>query len=402
MPTAYLIEAIRTPIGSFAGALSKVRADDMAAVVIAQVMTRCPNVPLSEIADVILGCANQAGEDNRNIARMALLLAGLPVTVPGETVNRLCASGMSAVINAARAICCGDGDFFIAGGVEQMTRAPWVISKVSQPFGRDAEMYDSTFGWRFINPNMQQLYGTDSMGMTAENLADKYNIERQRQDEFALWSQQKAAKAQTDGRLAKEITALEIPIGKGQKQSIQTDEFLKPQTSLEGLAKLKPAFKPNGGSVTAGNASGINDGAAAMLLASERGVSKYGLKPLAKIIGWGSAGVEPRIMGIGPVPATAIALKRAGLSINDMHIIELNEAFAAQCLACLSEWGLADDDPRINPNGGAIALGHPLGMSGARIIQTAALQLQLTQQKYALCTMCIGVGQGYAVVLERV
>lgn len=401
MSVPYIIDAIRTPIGNLGGALSKVRADDMAAAVIAALLSRNPNLPAADVSDVVLGCANQAGEDNRNVARMALLLAGMPVSVPGETVNRLCASGMSAVINAARAIVCGDGDAYIAGGVEQMTRAPWVISKVSQAFGRDAEMYDSSFGWRFINSKMQQLYGIDSMGMTAENLADKYNIDRQSQDEFALWSQQKADEARTTGRLAQEIVPVEVSIGKGQKVSIAADEFLKPQTTYEALAKLKPAFKAEGGSVTAGNSSGLNDGAAALLLASEQGINRYGFRPLAKIIGWGSAGVEPRIMGIGPVPASAIALQKAELRLADMDIIELNEAFAVQCLACIRAWGLADNDARINPNGGAIALGHPLGMSGARIIQSAALQLHITQKKYALCTMCIGVGQGYAVVLER-
>ena len=397
----FIIDAIRTPIGNFAGSLAPVRPDDLAALVLKELLHRNPRVDPAAIEDVILGCANQAGEDNRNVARMALLLAGLPYTVAGETVNRLCASGMSAVINAARAIHQGEGDLIIAGGVENMTRGPWVISKTSTPFGRDAEMHDSSFGWRFINPLMREMYGVDSMGMTAENLAERHQISREDQDNFAFHSQQKAAKAQAEGWLAKEIAPVAVPRKKGDPLIVAHDEFIKPDTTPEGLAKLRPAFKKDG-TVTAGNASGLNDGAAAILLASENGIKNFGLDPIARIVSSGVAGVEPRFMGIGPVYATAKALKRAGLTLGDMDLIELNEAFAAQVLACTRTWGLSDDDPRLNPHGGAIALGHPLGMSGTRIIQSAALQLQASGGKYALCTMCIGVGQGYAVVLERV
>lgn len=397
----FIIDAIRTPIGNFAGSLAPVRPDDLAALVLKELLHRNPSVDPAAIEDVILGCANQAGEDNRNVARMALLLAGLPYTVAGETVNRLCASGMSAVINAARAIHQGEGDLIIAGGVENMTRGPWVISKTSTPFGRDAEMHDSSFGWRFINPLMREMYGVDSMGLTAENLAERHQISREDQDNFAFHSQQKAAKAQAEGWLAKEIAPVAVPRKKGDPLIVAHDEFIKPDTTPEGLAKLRPAFKKDG-TVTAGNASGLNDGAAAILLASETGIKNFGLDPIARIVSSGVAGVEPRFMGIGPVYATAKALKRAGLTLGDMDLIELNEAFAAQVLACTRTWGLSDDDPRLNPHGGAIALGHPLGMSGTRIIQSAALQLQASGGKYALCTMCIGVGQGYAVVLERV
>ncbi len=404
MPTAYIIDAIRTPVASFQGSLSPVRADDLAAHAIAALVSRHPNIPMDAYADVILGCANQAGEDNRNVARMALLLAGLPVSVPGETVNRLCASGMSAVVQASRAIRSGEGDLFIAGGVEQMTRGPWVMSKASQAFGRDAEMHDSSFGWRFINPRMKALYGVDGMGNTAENLAELHKISREDQDAFALWSQQKAARAQASGRLAEEISPVSIPQRKGDPVLFSEDEFIKPDTTLAVLAKLRPAFKKaeDGGTVTAGNASGLNDGAAAMLVASEAAVKKYDLKPLARIVSTGVAGVEPRIMGIGPVPASQLALDRAGLTLADMDIIELNEAFAAQALACTRTWGIADNDSRLNPNGGAIAIGHPLGMSGTRLLQTAAIELHRQQKRFALATMCIGVGQGYAVVLERV
>ncbi|MEZ4851475.1 MAG: 3-oxoadipyl-CoA thiolase [Bacteroidia bacterium] len=403
MKEAYIIDGIRTPIGNFTGTLSPVRTDDLGALVIKEVVSRNPNIPKEAFDDVIMGCANQAGEDNRNVARMCLLLAGLPWSVPGETVNRLCSSGLSAMIHANRAIKAGDGDVFIAGGVEHMTRGPWVISKVSQPFGRDAEMHDSSFGWRFINPRMEELYGTDGMGTTAENLVDKYGISREDQDQFAYWSQMKAAEAQRNGRLAKEIVAVEIPQRKKDPLIFDKDEFVKPDTSLEILAKLRPAFrkKENVGTVTAGNASGLNDGAAATIIASEDGVKKYGLKPLARIVSSAVVGVEPRIMGIGPVEASNRALAKAGLTMNDIDIIELNEAFAAQALACTRQWGLADDDPRINPNGGAIAIGHPLGMTGARIAYSAALELQLTGKKYALVTMCVGVGQGYAAILER-
>ncbi|MCC5939935.1 MAG: 3-oxoadipyl-CoA thiolase [Balneolaceae bacterium] len=398
--SAYIIDAVRTPIGNFRGALSPVRTDDLAAHVIKELMQRNSSIDPTLIDDVIFGCANQAGEDNRNVARMALLLAGLPHTVPGETVNRLCASSMSAAIHANRAIKAGDGELFITGGVEHMTRGPWVVSKSSKPFGNDAEMHDSSFGWRFINPKLDKQYGTDGMGITAENLVDQYGINREDQDAFAAWSQQKAGKAQSSGRLAEEIVPVEIPRRKQDPLILSDDEFIKPTTTEEILSKLRPAFKKDG-TVTAGNASGLNDGAAAMLIASENSVKKHNLQPLARIVSSGVAGVEPRIMGIGPVFASEIALKRAGLSLNEMDIIELNEAFSAQVLACTRKLGLEDDDPRINPNGGAIALGHPLGMSGARILQTAAIELQKQNKKYALVTMCIGVGQGYAVILER-
>ena len=400
MNAAYLIDAVRTPIGSFAGALAPVRADDLAAHVIRELVKRHPALDPSAIDDVIMGCANQAGEDNRNVARMATLLAGLPYTVPGETVNRLCASGMSAVVGAARAIAADNGDLFIAGGVEHMTRGPWVMSKTSTPYGRDAQLFDSSFGWRFVNPRMKEQYGTDAMGETAENLLDANPISREDQDRFALWSQQKASRAQAEGRLALEIAPVPIPQRKGEPVPFDRDEFVKPKTSLEGLAALKPSFRKNG-TVTAGNASGLNDGAAAMLVASESGMKRHNLKPMTRIVSSAVVGVEPRIMGIGPVGATRLALQRAGLALSDMDVIELNEAFAAQVLSCTRSLGLADDDPRINPNGGAIALGHPLGMSGTRLLHTASLELQRLGKRYALCTMCIGVGQGYAVVLER-
>ncbi len=398
---AYIIDGIRTPIGSFGGSLSTVRADDLAALVIAELMRRNPNVPVESVSDVILGCVNQAGDDNRNVARMALLLAGLPVTVPGETVNRLCASGMSAVVQAARAIQSAEADVVIAGGVEHMTRGPWVISKTSKAYGTDAQMYDSSFGWRFVNPRMEKLYGTEAMGKTAENLAEMYQIGREDQDAFALRSQQKAFAAQQNGRLAEEILPIEIPAKKGEVSMFAQDEFVKGNTTLEKLATLKPAFVKEGGTVTAGNASGLNDGAAAVLIASEAAIRNYQLKPMARIVASAVVGCEPRIMGIGPVPATRLALQRAGITLDDLSIIELNEAFAAQSLACIRQLGLSDTDPRINPNGGAIALGHPLGMSGARICYSAALELQKTGGCYALATMCIGVGQGYAVILER-
>ena len=401
MKEAYIIDGIRTPIGSFMGTLASVRTDDLAAHVIAELVKRNPGMDLQDIADVIIGCANQAGEDNRNVARMALLLAGLPFDVPGETVNRLCASGMSAGAQAMRAIRNGDGDVFIAGGVENMTRGPYVMSKASRAYGTDSKMYDSSFGWRFVNPRMFEKYGTDAMGETAENLVDLYGISREDQDRFANWSQSKASAANDNGRLAKEIAAVEIPRRKQDPLIFDRDEFIKPTTKLEILAKLRPAFRKEGGSVTAGNASGLNDGAAALLIASEEGIKKNNFKPMARIVSMGVAGVEPRIMGIGPVFASQKALDKAGLSLDDMDILELNEAFAAQVLACTRKMGLEDLDPRINPNGGAIALGHPLGMSGARLLQTAAIQLQETGKRYALCTMCIGVGQGYAVVLER-
>ena len=397
---AFLADGIRTPIGSFGGALSAIRADDLAAHVIQKLLERHPQLDPSAIADVYFGCANQAGEDNRNVARMALLLAGLPHTVPGETVNRLCASGMAAVIHAKRAINTGDGDLLLAGGVEHMTRAPYVMSKSAKPFGTDAQLYDSSFGWRFVNPKMQDLYGTDAMGVTAENLAEMYKISREDQDQFALRSQQKAARAREEGRLAAEITPVPLSKGKGETILFQSDEFIKPDTTLEVLGKLRTAFKKDG-TVTAGNASGLNDGAAALLIASEKGLQTHGLTPLARIVSSAVSGVEPRIMGIGPVSASQQALQKAGLSINDLDVIELNEAFAAQVLACTRQLGISDDDERLNPNGGAIALGHPLGMSGARIILAAARELQRRGGRYALCTMCIGVGQGYAVILEK-
>jgi acetyl-CoA acyltransferase len=399
--SAYLIDGVRTPVGNFGGTLAAVRADDMAACVLKELLQRNVSVDPKSISDVILGCANQAGEDNRNVARMALLLAGLPFSVPGETVNRLCASGLSATVSAARAIMCGDAELMIAGGVENMTRGPWVISKTSTPFGRDAQMFDSSFGWRFINPKMKELYGVDGMGDTAENLADLYKINRQDQDNFSLESQRKAAVAEKRGRFQKEIVAVEIPQKKGDPKKFEKDEFIKADSSTEILGKLKPAFRKDG-TVTAGNSSGLNDGAAALLLASEKAMKSFNLKPKARIVSSGVAGVEPRIMGMGPVEASRIALSRAGLSMKDMDLIELNEAFAAQSLACIRAWGLADNDPRINPNGGAIAIGHPLGMSGARILNSAAIELQEQNKKYALVTMCIGVGQGYAVIIEKV
>lgn len=400
---AFLIDGVRTPFGNFCGTLSTVRTDDLGAIPIKALVEKHPEIPKDAYDDLIFGCANQAGEDNRNVARMCLLLAGLPWSVPGETVNRLCASGMSAIIHANRAIKAGDGDLFISGGVEHMTRGPWVISKVSKPFGRDAQMHDSSFGWRFVNKKMKELYGTDGMGTTAENLAEMYNISREDQDQFAHWSQMKAAAAQATGRLAEEIVGVEIPQRKADPIIFDKDEFVKPNTSLEVLAKLRTAFKKkeNGGSVTAGNASGLNDGAAAVLVASEDAVKKYNLKPLARIVSSAVVGVEPRIMGIGPVGASKKALDRAGLTLDDMGVIELNEAFAAQSLACTRLLKLADDDPRINPNGGAIAIGHPLGVSGARIMHTAALELHKKNKQYALVTMCVGVGQGYATIIEK-
>lgn len=401
MKQAYIVDGIRTPIGKFTGTLSPIRTDDLGALVIKEIVKRNPNIPKEKIDDVIMGCANQAGEDNRNVARMSLLLADLPWSVPGETINRLCSSGMSAIVHAARAIHSNEGDLFISGGVEHMTRGPWVISKVSKPFGRDAEMHDSSFGWRFVNKKMKDLYGTDAMGETAENLVDQFKISRDDQDAFAAWSQKKATAAQESGRLAQEIVSVEIPRRKQDPLIFDQDEFIRPATTIEALSSLRPAFRKDG-TVTAGNASGLNDGAAATIIASENALKDYDLKPMARIVSSGVAGVEPRIMGIGPVHASEIALKRAGLSLDDMDVIELNEAFAAQVLACTREMGLADDDPRINPNGGAIAIGHPLGVTGTRILHTAALELQKSEKRYALCTMCVGVGQGYATIIERV
>ena len=398
----YIIDAIRTPIGSFGGTLSAVRADDLAALVIAELVKRNPSIPTEMINDVFLGCVNQAGDDNRNVARMSLLLAGLPPSVAGETINRLCASGMSAVVHAARAIRAGDGDIFIAGGVENMTRAPLVISKSNKAFGTDNQMFDSSFGWRFINPKMEKMYGTEAMGKTAENLAEMYHISREDQDRFAYNSQMKATEAQKSGRLAAEIVGIAIKDNKNNIQLFENDEFIKPNTNLEKLATLKTVFKKDGGTVTAGNASGLNDGAAAMFIASEHAIKSYHLTPKARLVASAVVGCEPRIMGIGPVPATQTALQKAGLTLADIDIIELNEAFAAQALACLRQLGIADDDPRVNKNGGAIALGHPLGMSGTRIIQSATIELHKQQKRYGLATMSIGVGQGYAVIIERV
>ncbi len=408
MKQAYIIDGIRTAVGNFGGSLAPVRTDDLAAIVLKELIKRNPSIDVNEITDVIMGCANQAGEDNRNVARMASLLAGLPYSVPGETVNRLCASGLSASVAAARTIMVGDAELMIAGGVENMTRGPWVISKTSTPYGRDAQMFDSSFGWRFVNPKMKEMFGVDGMGETAENLAQRDSVNREDQDKFAVWSHQKAAAARDKGRFNKEIIAVEIPqrkparpAGGGEPKIFSADEFIKPDTSLDILSKLKPAFN-KAGTVTAGNASGLNDGAAALLLASEVAIKKYNLKPKARIVSSAVVGVEPRIMGIGPVGASNKALAKAGLTMKDIDIIELNEAFAAQSLACTRSWGLADNDPRINPNGGAIALGHPLGMSGARILNSAAIELHEQNKKYALVTMCIGVGQGYAVVIEKV
>lgn len=400
---AFLVDGIRTPIGNFGGTLAPVRTDDLGAIPIAALLEKYPQIPLDSYADVIMGCANQAGEDNRNVARMCALLAGLPFSVPGETVNRLCASGMAAVNHARRAIQLGEGDLYLAGGVEHMTRGPWVISKVSKPFGRDAQMHDSSFGWRFVNPKMEQLYGIDSMGNTAENLASQFKISREDQDRFAVWSQQKATAARASGRLAEEIVPVSIPRRKQEPLLFDQDEFIRPGSSFEKLAALRTAFKPTdqGGTVTAGNASGLNDGAAISMIASSAAVKSYNLSPLARVVTSAAVGVEPRIMGIGPVGASNKALTQAGLTMKDMGIIELNEAFAAQALACIREWGLDDQDPRINPNGGAIAIGHPLGVSGTRILHTAALELHKQNKRYALVTMCIGVGQGYATILER-
>ena len=402
MKDAYIIDGTRSAIGNFKGSLAAVRPDDLMASVLKSLIEKNPDLLLDQIDDVIIGCANQAGEDNRNIARMALLLAGIPVNVPGETVNRLCASGMSSIVQAMRAIKSDEGDLFIAGGVEGMSRAPYVISKSDSAFSTDSKMYDSSFGWRFINPAMEEMYGIDTMGKTAENLAEMYSISREEQDEFALNSQMKAKKAQELGRLAEEISDIIIPQRKGDPIIINKDEFIKPNSNLEVLGKLRPAFVKENGSVTAGNASGLNDGAAAVIIASDDAVKKYNLKPLTKIVCSAVVGVEPRIMGIGPVEATKLALKRAGLTLDQIDVIELNEAFAAQSIAVLKELGIANDDARVNINGGAISLGHPLGMSGTRITYSAALELQKSGKKYALATMCIGVGQGYAVILENV
>ncbi len=401
--SAYLVDGVRTPIGSLGGALAELRPDDMAAHVVRVLVARHPGLDPARIADVILGCANQAGEDNRNVARMAALLAGLPESVPGETINRLCASGMSAAAHAARAVMAGDGDVYVAGGVESMTRAPYVLSKSAKPFGRDVELFDTSLGWRFVNPRMRDCFGVDAMGQTAENVAEQVGVSREDQDLFALRSQQKAAAARGRGRHDGEVVAVDVPAGRKGTVRVERDEFLRPDTTLEALAKLRPAFRTDGrGTVTAGNASGLNDGACALLVASEAGARAIGAEPIARVVAIGVAGVAPRVMGLGPVPATRQALAKAGLTLDQMDVLELNEAFAAQVLGCLRELGVADDDPRVNPNGGAIALGHPLGMSGARLLLTAAHELRSGGGRYALCTMCVGVGQGMATILERV
>jgi acetyl-CoA acyltransferase len=403
MTDAFIAGGLRTPIGNLGGALAEVRADDLAAHAIRELLSRHPSVDPTAITDLILGCANQAGEDNRNVARMAALLAGLPVSVPGETVNRLCASGLSAIGSAARGVMVGDGALYVAGGVESMTRAPYVLSKAARPFARDMELYDTSLGWRFVNAALQAAHGTDSMGQTAEHVAEEYAVSRDDQDAFALRSQRKAVAAREAGRLAEEIAPVTIAAKKGAPRVVATDEFIRDDSSAEALARLKPAFRTDGkGSVTAGNASGLNDGAAATFVCSEAGARAHGLTPMARVVCVTAAGVAPRTMGIGPVPATQRALARAGITVDQLDVIELNEAFAVQVLASLRALGVADDDPRVNPNGGAIALGHPLGMSGARLAITAARELQRTGGRYALVTMCVGVGQGMAAVLERV
>ncbi len=400
MTDALIIDAVRTPIGRYGGALSAVRADDLGAIPLRTLLERHPQVDWSQVDDVIYGCANQAGEDNRNVARMAALLAGVPVSVPGTTLNRLCGSGLDAVGSAARAIRSGETGLMLVGGVESMSRAPLVMGKAETAFSRQAELYDTTIGWRFVNPLMQAQYGIDSMPETAENVAAQFNIARADQDAFALRSQQRAAAAQASGRLAQEIVAVSLPQRKGPAKVVEHDEHPRGDTTLEQLQKLGTPFRANG-SVTAGNASGVNDGACALLLASPEMADRYRLKARGRVVAMATAGVEPRIMGIGPVPATRKVLERAHLALADMDVIELNEAFAAQGLAVLRELGLADDDPRVNPNGGAIALGHPLGMSGARLVTTALHQLEQINGRYALCTMCIGVGQGIALIIER-
>ncbi|MBY4769397.1 3-oxoadipyl-CoA thiolase [Burkholderia ambifaria] len=400
MTDAYICDAIRTPIGRYGGALKDVRADDLGAVPLKALIERNQHVDWSAIDDVIYGCANQAGEDNRNVARMSALLAGLPTAVPGTTLNRLCGSGMDAVGTAARAIKAGEARLMIAGGVESMTRAPFVMGKAASAFARQAAMFDTTIGWRFINPLMKQQHGVDSMPETAENVAVDYKISRADQDLFALRSQQKAARAQQDGTLAAEIVPVTIAQKKGDALVVSLDEHPR-ETSLEALAKLKGVVRPDG-SVTAGNASGVNDGACALLLANAQAADQYGLRRRARVVGMASAGVEPRVMGIGPAPATQKLLRQLGMTIDQFDVIELNEAFASQGLAVLRMLGVADDDPRVNPNGGAIALGHPLGASGARLVTTALHQLERTGGRFALCTMCIGVGQGIAIAIERV
>ncbi|MDO8986178.1 3-oxoadipyl-CoA thiolase [Cypionkella sp.] len=400
MTHVFLCDFIRTPIGRHGGSLSKLRPDDLAALPLAELLRRNSSMDPAAIEEVWMGCANQAGEDNRNVARMAALLAGLPVSVPGVTVNRLCASGMEAVISALRAIKSGEMELAIAGGVESMSRAPFVLLKSESAFARTVAMEDTTIGWRFVNPRMQAMHGTDSMPETAQNLADEMNITRETQDIFALGSQHKAEAAMASGRFAREIMGLSVPAGKGKEVLIITDEHPRPETTLADLTRLRPIARADG-SVTAGNASGVNDGSAALILASEAAVARHGLRPLARVVGGASAGVAPRIMGYGPVPAVEKLLAQAGLTTADIDLFELNEAFAAQVLACLQGLNIAADDPRVNPNGGAIALGHPLGMSGARITGSAALQLSLGTARRAVVSMCVGVGQGVALLLER-
>lgn len=401
MNQPYIVDGIRTPIGALAGSLAAVRPDDLAALVIRELMQRNPTIPADAIDEIFFGCANQAGEDNRNVARMAGLLSGLPYSVPAETINLLCASGMAAVASGARSIRSGDGHLFIAGGVESMTRAPFVMSKAPTAYAREVQVFDTSIGWRFVNPLMRDQYGIDSMGETAENVSERYQISREDQDLFAYYTQIKCSESIKRNRFNEEIVEVMIPSRKGEPIRVRTDEFPKPATTMDALSRLKPAFRKEG-TVTAGNASGINDGAAALLIASGEALKSHGLKPLARIVSTAVAGVEPAYMGIGPVVAAPMALKKAGIGFKDLDVIELNEAFAAQALACIRQWGLNDDDPRINPNGGAIALGHPLGMTGARLALTAARQLHHTKGKYALCTLCVGVGQGYAMILERV
>jgi 3-oxoadipyl-CoA thiolase len=401
MRDVFICDAVRTPIGRYGGSLARVRADDLAAAPIKALIARNPTVDLSQVDEVYFGCANQAGEDNRNVARMALLLAGLPDSIPGITVNRLCASGLNAVGAAARAIRSGEIDFAIAGGVESMTRAPLVMGKATEAFQRTAEVYDTTIGWRFINPLMKAQYGVDAMGETGENVAEEYQVSRQDQDAFALRSQQRAGKAMADGYFADEIVAVEVPGGKAGPVRVNTDEHPRPDTTAEQLAKLRTAFR-SPGTVTAGNASGVNDGAAAMIVASADALKKHGLTPRARVLGMASAGVPPRVMGIGPVPSTRKLMERLGLKIGDFDLIELNEAFASQAIACLRQLGLPDAADHVNPHGGAIALGHPLGMSGARLALTAVHGLEKNKGKLALATMCVGVGQGVSLALERV
>jgi acetyl-CoA acyltransferase len=402
MADAFICDAARTAIGRYGGGLKEVRPDDLGAVPIRALMARNPNLDWAAVEDVIFGCANQAGEDNRNVARMSLLLAGLPGSIPGATINRLCGSGMDAVGIAARAIKAGETDLMLAGGVESMTRAPFVMGKAQEAFSRNAEIYDTTIGWRFVNPKMKAAHGIDSMPETAENVAQDFQIARADQDAFAWRSQQRAGKAIASGRFKEEIVPVTIPRRKGDPVVVDTDEHPRPDTTLEALAKLPTPFRKEGGSVTAGNASGVNDGACAILVASEAAARKHGLTPRARVVAAATAGVAPRIMGFGPAPATRKVLEKAGLKLSDIAVIELNEAFAAQALAVTRDLGLPDDAEHVNPNGGAIALGHPLGMSGARLVQTAVAELHLRQQRYALVTMCIGVGQGIAMVLERV